>query len=115
KQILAPTSISITPGEFVAIIGESGSGKSTLIKTLAGVLLPSRGDITVNGEPLQSRLTDIGYVPQDDIVHRHLTVREALTYAAQLRLPHDTSSEEVAATVERVLTELVLTEHAETL
>ena len=115
KQILAPTSISIAPGEFVAIIGESGSGKSTLMKTLAGVSAPSSGTVTVNGEPLAARLTEIGYVPQDDIVHRHLTVREALTYAARLRLPHDSSDTEIAGTVERVVHELALTEHIETM
>src|SRR5947209_8593078 len=59
KQILAATTVSLQPGELVAIIGESGAGKSTLIKALAGVTPPSSGRITVNGEPLANRLTDI--------------------------------------------------------
>jgi ABC-type multidrug transport system ATPase subunit/ABC-type multidrug transport system permease subunit len=114
KQILAPTSLTIEPGELVAIIGESGSGKSTLIKALAGVTSPTDGAITVSGEPVRSRLTDIGYLPQDEIVHGKLSVREALDYAAKLRLPHDTSRAELAESVERVLDELALGEHAET-
>jgi ABC-type multidrug transport system ATPase subunit/ABC-type multidrug transport system permease subunit len=114
KRILAPTSLTIEPGQLVAIIGESGSGKSTLIKALAGVTAPSEGTITVSGEPLASRLTDIGYLPQDEIVHGKLTVREALRFAAKLRLPHDTSKAETAESVERVLDELALGEHAET-
>jgi ABC-type multidrug transport system ATPase subunit/ABC-type multidrug transport system permease subunit len=114
KQILAPTSLTIEPGELVAIIGESGSGKSTLIKALAGVTAPTDGAITVSGEPVRSRLTDIGYLPQDEIVHGKLTVREALNYAAKLRLPHDTSRAELGESVERVLDELALGEHAET-
>jgi ABC-type multidrug transport system ATPase subunit/ABC-type multidrug transport system permease subunit len=114
KQILAPTSLSIEPGEFVAVIGESGSGKSTLIKALAGVTAPSEGSVTVSGEPVASRLTDVGYLPQDEIVHGKLSVDEALTYAAKLRLPHDTTKAEIGASVARVLDELGLVEHAQT-
>jgi ABC-type multidrug transport system ATPase subunit/ABC-type multidrug transport system permease subunit len=114
KQILQPTALSIAPGELVAIIGESGSGKSTLMKALAGVNAPSEGTITVNGEPLANRLTDIGYLPQDEVVHGRLSVYEALDYAARLRLPHDTSPEELDSTVDRVLEELELVEHGNT-
>jgi ABC-type multidrug transport system ATPase subunit len=114
KQILETTTLSLQPGELVAIIGESGAGKSTLLKALAGVTVVSSGRITVNGEPLVNRLTDIGYVPQDEIVHGALTVEEALTYAARLRLAPDASHEETRATVHRVLEELALSEHAQT-
>jgi ABC-type multidrug transport system ATPase subunit len=113
KQILAPTSLVIEPGQLVVVIGESGAGKSTLIKAIAGVNQPTSGRITVNGHPLAARLTEIGYVPQDEIVHGLLTVREALDFAARLRLP-DVTSEEVYAAVARVMDELALTEHADT-
>jgi ABC-type multidrug transport system ATPase subunit/ABC-type multidrug transport system permease subunit len=115
KTILQPTMISIEPGELVAIIGESGSGKSTLMKALAGVNAPTEGVITVNGEPLAARLTDIGYLPQDEVVHPGLTVYEALDYAARLRLPQDTSQEEIETTVDRVVEELELEAHGNTL
>ncbi|HEY7454365.1 MAG TPA: FHA domain-containing protein [Thermoleophilaceae bacterium] len=114
KRILWPTTLSLGPGELVAIIGESGAGKSTLLKLLAGVDDPSEGAVTVNGEPLRARLTDVGYVPQDEIVHGLLTVREALDYAARLRLPDDAAEHELSAAVERVLAELALAEHADT-
>jgi ABC transport system ATP-binding/permease protein len=114
KQILARTSLALEPGEFVAIIGESGSGKTTLVKALAGVASPSQGRITVNGEPVALRLTDIGYVPQEEIVHAQLSITEALNYAARLRLPEDTSMEEIETSVAQVLDELALTEHADT-
>jgi ABC transport system ATP-binding/permease protein len=114
KQILRPLSISVAPGEFVCIIGESGSGKSTLIKMLAGVTEPTTGTITVNGEPVGAHLTDIGYVPQDEIVHPKLTVREALRYSAKLRLPSDAGRDDIESAVARVLQELSLDEHADT-
>jgi ABC transport system ATP-binding/permease protein len=114
KQILEETTVSLKSGELVAVIGESGAGKSTLLKALAGVTATSSGRITVNGEPLSSRLTDIGYVPQDEIVHGALTLEEALRYASRLRLPPDVSDEEMADAVRRVLDELALSEHAGT-
>lgn len=114
KQILAETTLSIEPGQLVAFIGESGSGKTTLLKALAGVTTPSSGAVTVNGEPVSSRLTDIGYLPQDEIVHPDLTVTESLQYSARLRLPSDSTDEEISATVKRALAELGLEEHADT-
>jgi ABC-type multidrug transport system ATPase subunit len=115
KTILHPASVSIGPGELVAVIGESGAGKSTLLKVLAGVNRPTAGRVTVNGEPLAARLTDVGYVPQDDIVHTLLSVREALGYAARLRLPADAGAEDLEAAISDALAELALEQHAGTL
>ena len=114
KTILHPASLSLEPGELVAIIGESGAGKSTMLKVLAGVDRASAGAVTVNDEPLANRLTDVAYVPQDDIVHPLLGVREALGYAARLRLPQDAEAPEVDAAIDAVLGELALDEHAAT-
>ncbi|HET6830629.1 MAG TPA: ATP-binding cassette domain-containing protein, partial [Solirubrobacterales bacterium] len=114
KLILNRASLAVEPGEFVVIIGESGSGKTTLVKALAGVTDPTGGRVLVSGEPVQGRLTDIGYVPQDEIVHRGLTVVEGLRYAAWLRLPKDSTAADIDDAVERVIEELDLGDHAET-
>jgi ABC-type multidrug transport system ATPase subunit/pSer/pThr/pTyr-binding forkhead associated (FHA) protein len=114
KTILQPMSLSVLPGELIAIIGESGAGKSTLMKVLCGVHQLTSGRVTVDGEPVYARLDDVGYVPQDEIVHRLLTVREALSYATELRLPLDSRAEDRAAAVSRVLEEVGLTHHADT-
>lgn len=113
--ILHPTSLSVAPGEFAALIGPSGSGKTTLLKCLAGVSQPSAGAVLVGSDPLALRLTEVGYVPQSDVVHGGLSVREALVFAGRLRLPSDTRREELAAAVGDVLGELRLGEHADTL
>jgi ABC transport system ATP-binding/permease protein len=108
RTILHPTTLNVPRGEVLALIGPSGSGKSTLLRLLAGVSQPDAGEATVDGEPIEARMSDLGYVPQQDTIHARLTVREALTYAALLRLPSDTSDEEVAHQVAAVAAELDL-------
>ena len=68
-------------------------------------------DIHAEYASLRSR---IGMVPQDDVVHGQLTVNQALSYAAELRLPPDTTKEDRAQVVAQVLEELEMTQHADT-
>jgi ABC transport system ATP-binding/permease protein len=111
--ILQPTDLQLRAGEMVAIIGESGAGKSTLLKALAGVSVPTGGQVLVGGEPVQIRQSEVGYVPQFDIVHDELTVTEALDFAARLRLPPDTTEHERLDRVREVIAELGLEDRAD--
>lgn len=103
--------LSILPKEFVVIAGVSGGGKSTLMDALNGQRRVA-GKVLVNGVNLYRNFhafkNTIGYVPQDDIVHPELTVREALNYAAQLRMPF-LSRLERQQRIQEVLEELELT------
>jgi ABC transport system ATP-binding/permease protein len=96
---------TIEPGEFLAIVGGSGAGKSTLLKALIGIEKTS-GEIYLNGTKLADSpqlRQQIGYVPQDDIVHADLTIWEALMAAARLRLPPGSKYQDVVTkTLERV-------------
>ena len=79
---LEPVTAEVGAGRLVAIIGPSGAGKSTLLELLAGVRAPTGGQVTHPPE--------IGFVPQDDIVHSHLPLRRTLSYSARLRgVPED--------------------------
>ena len=114
KPILENVSLNIAAGEFIGVLGGSGQGKSTLLNALCGIRPPTSGDVRIGGVPLtdRERLREIGigYVPQDDIVHKELTVTEAITFSARLRLK--LSPREIRALVERVTTRLGLAEHA---
>jgi ABC-type multidrug transport system ATPase subunit/pSer/pThr/pTyr-binding forkhead associated (FHA) protein len=110
KFILNDVTLSIQPGEFVAVVGGSGAGKSTLVKALNGQSRADEGYVLLNGDDFyvhfdQYRL-QLGYVPQDDIVHRDLTVENALRYAARLRLPPDTQAVEIERRIDDVLRRL---------
>src|ERR1700742_5204150 len=118
KELLDGISLTARPGTLTAIIGGSGAGKTTLSRLIAGYTRPSAGTVTFEGHDIHSEYATmrsrIGMVPQDDVVHRQLTVNQALGYAAELRLPPDTSKEERAQVVAQVLEELDLTKHADT-
>ncbi|KKI98204.1 ATP-binding cassette domain-containing protein [Prochlorothrix hollandica] len=99
KRILNQVSLPIEPGQLVALVGGSGAGKSTLMKTLLGIEPLRAGAVYLNGMDLRQNFhlyrTQIGYVPQDDIVHYQLRVDEVLHSACKLRLPPDTDFNQV--------------------
>ncbi|MEP7214381.1 MAG: FHA domain-containing protein [Acidobacteriota bacterium] len=106
-KLLGDVSFSIRPNEFVGILGPSGAGKSTLIKAMNGILPPASGNVLVNNLDLyrnfDSVKQQIGYVPQDDIIHRELSVYRTLYYIARLRLSRDASAAEIAQIIDEVL------------
>lgn len=116
RKLLDDISLVIEPGEFVVIFGGSGSGKSTLLDTLNGRRRATGGRVLYNGVDFYSSFdmyrSTIGYVPQQDIVHRRIKMRRALEYAARLRLPADTTEHEIAAYLDEVLASVRLQEQA---
>lgn len=110
KTILNDFSFSIYPGEIVALMGPSGAGKTALLECLTGHHSPTKGKIYLNGRSLHQHWDEfrhlMGYVPQEDVMHRDITVYEALYYAAKMRLPRDLPEEKIVETVERVLTRM---------
>ncbi|MEV0964163.1 FHA domain-containing protein [Streptomyces sp. NPDC049910] len=115
KQILKDVSFGVPEKSLIAVIGPSGSGKSTLLKALTGYRPADRGDVLYDNRNLYKQFAElrqrIGLVPQDDILHKELTVKKALTYAAKLRFPADTTAAEREARIDEVLRELKLDIH----
>ena len=105
--ILNDISIAIPPRKFVALVGGSGAGKSTLMDALNGLRPAQKGGVYYNGKDYYHHLaafsTQLGYVPQDDIIHRDLTVERALYYTAKMRLPDDFTEEQIKQRIDEVL------------
>jgi ABC-type multidrug transport system ATPase subunit len=118
KTLLDNISIAARPGTLTAVIGPSGAGKSTLARLVAGYTHPTTGTVSFEGHDIHAEYASlrsrIGMVPQDDVVHGQLTVNQALMYAAELRLPPDTTKADRAQVVAQVLEELEMTRHADT-
>ncbi|OCB54765.1 ABC transporter ATP-binding protein [Mycobacterium malmoense] len=118
KELIDNISLTCRPGTLTAVIGGSGAGKTTLVRMIAGYTHPSRGSVTFEGHDIHNEYavlrSRIGMVPQDDVVHHQLTVNQALGYAAELRLPPDTSTQDRAQIVVQVIEELDLTKNANT-
>ena len=100
-------SLAIAPRKFVALVGGSGAGKSTLMNALNGIRPAQSGVVLYNGRDYYHHLaafsTQLGYVPQDDIIHRDLSVERALYYAAKLRLPQDFTPKQIQERINEVL------------
>ncbi|MER6169390.1 ABC transporter ATP-binding protein/permease [Streptomyces violaceorubidus] len=115
KQILKDVSFGVPEKSLIAVIGPSGSGKSTLLKALTGYRPADQGEVLYDNRNLYKQFAElrqrIGLVPQDDILHKELTVKKALKYAAKLRFPADTTAAERDARIDEVLRELKLDIH----
>lgn len=114
------TPLAFSPGEFVALVGGSGSGKTTLMKALNGMAPAQEGQVAIDGHSIiegsnahafAALFSIMGYVPQDDVMHRDLTVTELLRYVARLRLA-DLSATEIATAVDESLASVDLSRHA---
>lgn len=113
KTLLDRISLSIQPGEFVAILGPSGAGKTTLARVLTGQLTADSGTVYYNGFPL-SRFaaafsSAVGFVSQHNLLRPELTVRETFKEQVLLKLPKDSLEAERVARIKEVMDMLEIT------
>ncbi|MFC4125374.1 ABC transporter ATP-binding protein [Nocardia rhizosphaerae] len=85
--VLRDIGLRIAPGEIVGVTGDSGSGKTTLARTLAGLLTPSSGHVTVDGRSPRAARGDIAMVFQNPraATNPHFTLAEIITEPAKIR------------------------------
>ncbi|HEY8256147.1 MAG TPA: heme ABC exporter ATP-binding protein CcmA [Gemmatimonadales bacterium] len=98
--VLRDVDLTLAPGEAVAVAGPNGAGKTTLLRLLAGLLRPTRGDVTILGQRLQgdhSVRRNIGFLSHQSLLYDDLTVLENLTFAARLYgVPHPANAARAA-------------------
>ncbi|KAI8020011.1 ABC transporter G family member 11 [Camellia lanceoleosa] len=105
------------PGSFTALMGPSGSGKSTMLDALSGRLASNAflsGTILLNGRKANLSFGTAAYVTQDDDLIGTLTVRETISYSAQLRLPDRMPWSEKNTLIESTIIEMGLQDCADT-
>lgn len=115
-QILSGINGRLQSGHAMAIMGPSGSGKTTFMTLLIGKVSRTKGNIYINGKSEEIRKYSrlIGYVPQEDIMLRELTVRDVLMHSARTRLPCDWDYHKVKAKVLEIISFLGMSAVANT-
>ena len=68
--------LSVDEGEFIALVGPSGCGKTTLLSMIAGLLQPTDGTITIDGQPIVARGGNVGYMLQRDNLFEWRTIEQ---------------------------------------
>lgn len=103
RRAVDDLSVRIETRQIVGFLGLNGAGKSTTLKILAGILLPTAGTVTIDGQDIFAASLEmrrqIGYLPEDPPLYPEMRVRDFLVYAGQLR---GMSSEQVALAIEDV-------------
>ena len=116
KIAVKDLSFGVKSGETFALLGTNGAGKTTTISTLTGEHTPTCGDAFINGKSIVKDMHEarqwIGYCPQFDALHEHMTVREHLVLYCRLR---GLTGREVTEQVEKTLTALSLEKYATTM
>ncbi|XP_028413508.1 ABC transporter G family member 28-like [Dendronephthya gigantea] len=120
KVVLQGVTGHVRSGEVTAVMGPSGAGKTTFLNTLSGKAYygDANGEILFNNEVVKGikQFRSItGFVPQEDTMHRNLTVHEVLYYQAMLRLPSGTDTRTIKYKIRQTLNILEISHVANSL
>lgn len=94
--------LTINQGEFVSIVGASGSGKSTLLRILAGLIPPTEGQVTLNGEQITKPTARIGMAFQSSTLFPYLTVKENIAFGPKLQGQEEAKAEAIDAIIKTI-------------
>ncbi len=84
-EALEDITLSVAPGEFVAVIGQSGCGKSTLLSLISGLLEPTDGIVLVDGKPVTGPSRTVGYMLQQDYLFEWRTILDNAVLGAEIQ------------------------------
>lgn len=109
KKVIVNNASGVFPhSSLIAVMGPSGTGKTSLVNAITGkhAYYGTRtGSVKINGheQDFANLRSEVGFVPQEDIVNEVLTVRDNLFYSARLRLPASTTRNEIIETVDAIV------------
>lgn len=75
-EAIKNVNLSVCKGEFISIVGPSGCGKTTILSMISGLLKPTSGKILLDGKPINSVSTNVGYMFQRDNLFEWLSVKQ---------------------------------------
>ncbi len=100
NKVISNLNMQVQNGEFVSIIGKSGTGKSTILRLIAGLLVPSEGQIQIDQKNIT--LGDVGYMPQKDLLLPWRTILDNILIASEIQKDLHISKDEARIWLERV-------------
>ncbi|WP_405580121.1 ATP-binding cassette domain-containing protein [Streptomyces sp. NBC_01190] len=112
RETLTGVTLSVAPGELLAVAGGSGSGKTTLLEIMAGIRTPSTGLVRHDDAAPADVRSALGYLPHGNVMHEDLPLVRALGYAARLRMPARTDAVRLRAAVDDALAAVGLSARA---
>ena len=111
-EVIPDMNLTIEDGEFVALLGPSGCGKSTSLFMLAGIYLPSGGELLFDGRvvnEVEAKDRNVGIVFQSYALYPHMTVRDNILFPLRFkRIPHEEALHRVRAVASLVQVEELL-------
>lgn len=93
-EVLSDLTFDIRQGEFVAFVGPSGCGKSTILNLISGLLKPEKGEIRLNGTPINETSDTIGYMLQKDHLFQWRTILSNIMLGPEIK--HQKTPEKLA-------------------
>ena len=103
---LTDVNLEMKSGEFVSLVGTSGCGKSTMLRLIAGLIQPTTGTLTVNGEEIKGTDTSRGMMFQQHTLFPWLTVEKNIAFCDKMKGEHKTEASK--AEVDRLLKVIAL-------
>lgn len=94
--------LTVNDGEFISIVGPSGCGKSTILRLIAGLTIPTKGEVKVDGQKIEGTNPDRGMVFQNPTLFPWLTVEGNVSYSLKVQKKFEKEKEEVDRLISKV-------------
>ena len=99
---LSTVNLEMKSGEFISLVGPSGCGKSTILRLIAGLITPTLGKVTVNGEEIKKPAPDRGMMFQNHMLFPWLTVEKNIAFSLEMQGKLKGNEDKVTRMVQKI-------------